>query len=321
MTKPIKKTPLTNLKNASKPGPKTGPKTGLGRGFDSLLPQNFDETLLLSSADKIEKIPIDRLSPNKYQPRQEFDATGLEDMAASIRQYGVLQPLIVAFHDDNDNDGNSSGSQTAGYMIIAGERRWRASKLAGLTHVPAIVRSLKDLERLEVALIENVQRVDLSPLEQAESIEYLHQNFGTSYTDIAKRLGKGNSTVVNIVRLMQLPAEAKDALRTGKITEGHARAVLALREHPADQMTLLGHVIKHGWTVRQAEQFVVSVRDGHHEPKVARERLSTETPATKRLSERLAAPVRIRRMAKGGKLEVAFTSDEQLETILKALAT
>jgi ParB family chromosome partitioning protein len=239
-------------------------------------------------------------------------------MAGSIRQYGVLQPLIVAVYKDEAEI--QSDSNVVDYMIIAGERRWRASKLAGLTHIPAIVRTLKDLERLEIALIENVQRVDLSPLEQAESIEYLHNNFGTSYTDIAKRLGKGNSTVVNIVRLMQLPTEAKEALRNGNITEGHARAILALREHPNEQVTLLDHIIKHGWTVRQAEQFVVSVRDGHHEPKVARERLSTETPATKQLSKRLSAPVRIRRTAKGGKIEVAFTSDEQLETILKVLS-
>ncbi len=308
----------TSPKKSSK-GLGKGLNKGLGRGFDSLLPQNFDETLLLSSADKIEKIPLDSLTPNKYQPRQDFDSAGLEDMADSIRQYGVLQPLIVAIHDDLQ-EGQSVGDNTVSYMIIAGERRWRASKLAGLTHVPAIVRTLKDLERLEVALIENVQRVDLSPLEQAESIEYLHQNFGTSYTDIAKRLGKGNSTVVNIVRLMQLPQPAKDALRAGNISEGHARAILALREQPEQQAILLDHIVKQGWTVRQAEQFVVSVRDGHHEPKVARDRLSTETPATKRLSKRLDAPVRIRRTAKGGKIEVAFTSDDQLESILSLLA-
>jgi len=291
---------------------KTGQPTkhkGLGKGFDSLLPQNFDETLLLNSADKVEKLAIEKLIPNKYQPRQEFSDDALKDMADSIRQYGVLQPLIVARNEEGAGE----------YMIIAGERRWRASKLAGQKTVPAIVRSFQDLERLEVALIENVQRVDLSPLEQAESIEYLHENFGTSYTDIAKRLGKANSTVVNIVRLMQLPEIAKDALRAGKVSEGHARAILALREHPDEQLELLEHIMKQNWTVRQAEQFVVSVRDGHHEPKAARERLSTETPATQRLSQRLSAPVKIRRTAKGGKLEVAFKSDEQLEAILEML--
>lgn len=280
---------------------------GLGRGFDSLLPQNFDESVLFGKEDKIEKIDVERLQPNSYQPRQEFAESALADMAESIKQYGVLQPLIVVPHEGN-------------YMIIAGERRWRASKLAGLQTVPAIVRTLQDLERLEIALIENVQRVDLSPLEQAESIEYLHRQFGTSYTDIAKRLGKGNSTVVNIVRLLGLPDAAKESLRSGEITEGHARAILSLKGHPDKQVLLLDNIRRHGWTVRQAEQFVVSVRDGFHETKKTKERMSAETPATKRLSRRLNAPVAIRRTAKGGKLEVAFTSDEQLEAILEMLS-
>lgn len=285
---------------------KTGQKIGLGRGFDSLLPQNFDESLLVSAGDKIEKIPLERLVANSYQPRREFADEALQELAESIREYGVLQPLIVTQHEDN-------------YMIIAGERRWRASKLAGQKTVPAIVRSLQDLERLEIALIENVQRVDLSPLEQAESIEYLHQHFGTSYTDIAKRLGKANSTVVNIVRLMQLPAEAKEALRNGAISEGHARAVLSLKDRPDKQQELLAHIAKHGWTVRQAEQFVVSLREGFHETKKTQERMRAETPATKRLAKRLNTKVSIRRTAKGGKIEVAFTSDEQLEAILAQL--
>jgi ParB family chromosome partitioning protein len=281
-------------------------KKGLGRGFDSLLPQNFDESLLLSASDKIEKIPVDKLIPNQYQPRKDFASEAIGEMAASIKEYGILQPLIVTPYEDSPG----------GYMLIAGERRWRAAKQAGLTHVPAIVRSMKELERLEIALIENVQRVDLSPLEQAESIEYLHRQFGTPYTDIAKRLGKGNSTVVNIVRLMQLPDEAKDALRSGKISEGHARAVLALREYPDQQVILLGHIIKQSWTVRQAEQFVVSIREGHDAPKKTHERMRAETPATKKLGKRLGAPVFIRRTAKGGKLEVVFKSDEELERIL-----
>lgn len=285
---------------------------GLGRGFDSLLPQNFDESLLLTPADKIEKIPVGKLVPNQYQPRKEFAKDSIDELAESIKEYGVLQPLIVVPHDNGDGPG---------YMLIAGERRWRASKVAGLATVPAIVRTLKDLERLEIALIENVQRVDLSPLEQAESIEYLHRQFGTSYTDIAKRLGKASSTVINIVRLMQLPEKAKEALRTGKITEGHARAVVALKGEPEQQTALLQHIIKHGWTVRQAEQFVVSVRDeGHNEAKKTPERMKAETPATKRLSKRLQTPVFIRRTAKGGKLEVAFKSDEELEKILNVLS-
>jgi ParB family chromosome partitioning protein len=280
---------------------------GLGRGFDSLLPQNFDESLLLSSADKIEKIPVGRLVPNQYQPRKEFAKDALRELADSIKEYGVLQPLIVTPHEGD-------------YMLIAGERRWRASQLAGLKVVPAIVRTMKDLERLEVALIENVQRVDLAPLEQAESIEYLHQQFGTSYTDISKRLGKAPSTVVNIVRLMQLPEPAKSALRDGKISEGHARAILAIKDNEDQQLVLLGHIIKQGWTVRQAEQFAISVREGHQEVKKTPARMRAETPATVRLGKRLGTPVFIRRTAKGGKLEVSFKSDDHLETILERLS-
>lgn len=286
--------------------PKDKKLTGLGRGFESLLPQDFDENLLLAASDRVEKIPVGNLVPNKYQPRQEFDAEGIKQLAASIKQYGVLQPLVVT-RDDK------------GYMIIAGERRWRAAQVAGLGVVPAIVRTTKELEQLEIALIENVQRVDLSPLEQAASIEYLHQQFGVSYDAIAERLGKATSTVSNIVRLLQLPDRAKTALRQQDIAEGHARAILALKDWPEKQALLLNNIISYGWTVRQAEQFVVSVKEGYREVKATRERMSAETPATKKLSKRIGAPVQIRRMAKGGRLEIVFTSDEQLEKIISIL--
>lgn len=287
--------------------PKAKKLTGLGKGIGSLLPQDFDDSLLLASSDRVEKIPVSKLIPNKYQPRQEFDAEAIRQLAASVKQYGILQPLVVtkAFGD--------------GYMIIAGERRWRAAQVAGLEVVPAIVRTAKELEQLEIALIENVQRVDLSPLEQAASIEYLHLQFGVTYEDISERLGKAISTISNIVRLMQLPERAKDALRQQDIVEGHARAILALKDWPDKQDILLNSIISHGWTVRQAEQFVVSVKEGFREEKATKERMRTETPATRRLSKRIGTPVQIRRMAKGGKLEIAFKSDEQLEKIIKLL--
>ncbi|HEY1835789.1 MAG TPA: ParB/RepB/Spo0J family partition protein [Candidatus Saccharimonadales bacterium] len=286
--------------------PQNKKRASLGRGFDALLPQDFDDSLLLAASDKIEKIPVGKLVPNHYQPRQEFDAGSIKQLASSIKQYGILQPLVVTKTDD-------------GYMIIAGERRWRAAQVAGLETVPAIVRTAKDLERLEIALIENVQRVDLSPLEQAASIEYLHQQFGVGYETIAERLGKAGSTISNIVRLLQLPERAKTALRTLDIVEGHARAILALKDWPDKQEVLLNNILSHGWTVRQAEQFVVSVREGFRETKATRERMRTETPATKKLSKRIGAPVEIRRTAKGGKLEITFKSDDQLEKIIGLL--
>jgi len=282
-------------------------KMGLGRGFDALIPQDFDKSLLLDEQERVQKIAVGDLTPNDQQPRQHFDDEALTQLASSIKQYGVLQPLVV------------SPLGAGKFAIIAGERRWRASQLAGLKTVPVIVRTSKELERLEIALVENVQRVDLSPLEQAASIERLHELFAMKYEDIAERLGKATSTITNIVRLLQLPNEAKDALHKHEISEGHARAVLALKDWPEKQIELLKSIVTHGWSVRQAERYVVSVRDGFRDTKATKERMQTQTPATKELSKKIGAPVQIRRMAKGGKLEIAFKSDEELAKIIESL--
>lgn len=286
----------------------TGKKMGLGRGFDALISQDFDKSLLADEHERVQKIAVEDLVPNPNQPRQHFDKTALEQLGDSIKQYGVLQPLVV------------TSIRGGKYAIIAGERRWRASQLAGLKKVPTIVRTSKELEQLEIALVENVQRVDLSPLEQAVSIEHLHQQFSMKYEAIAKRLGKAPSTVNNIVRLLQLPDTAREALRAREISEGHARAILALKDLPEKQAELLANIKKHDWSVRQAERFVVSVKEGFKDTKATRERMQTQTPETKRLSKRLGgAPVHIRRLAKGGKLEIAFKSDEELQKIFEAL--
>jgi ParB family chromosome partitioning protein len=220
----------------------------------------------------------------------------------------VLLPLVVTASGDK-------------YHIIAGERRFRAAKLARLDTVPAIVRTLKEIEQLEIALIENVQRVDLSPLEQAASIERLHGQFNVSYNDIAKRLGKAPSTINNIVRLIQLPIDAQNALRDHAITEGHARMILSLKDSPDKQEHLLNAIIKDGWSVRMAERYVTSLKEGAKTEAAAKARVSTETPATKQLAKRLGAPVHLRRTAKGGKLEIGFKDDADLERITKLFAT
>jgi ParB family transcriptional regulator, chromosome partitioning protein len=284
-------------------------KVALGRGFEGLIPTSVDTTVLFEEHERVQKIAVTDLSPNESQPRTHFDQEALAQMAASIKQYGVLQPLVVS------PLGNGK------YGIVAGERRWRAAQMAGLDKVPALVRTTKELERLEIAIVENVQRVDLSPLEQAVSIERLHQQFSMTYEAIAKRLGKASSTVNNIVRLLQLPEEAQAALRDGQITEGHARAILALKDMPDKQMELLNNVVGRGWSVRQAEQFVTSLKEGFKDADATRKRMSSETPETKRLSKRLGgAPVHIRRMAKGGKLEITFKTDEELNRILGAMS-
>lgn len=281
-------------------------KTGLGRGFDSLLPQAFDSTILAEEHERIQKLPVELLDANPDQPRQHFDKASLRELAQSIKQYGVVQPLVASPENQR-------------YRIIAGERRWRAAKIAGLKQIPVIVRTSKELEQLEIAIIENVQRVDLSPLEQALSVERLHQQFNTPYEEIAKRLGKAHSTVVNTVRLLQLPTAAKEALRKQQISEGHARQILALKHSPSQQLELLKLIIANGWSVRQAERYVTSHKEGVGEAEKLHERVHTETPATKALSRRLDTPVHIKRMAHGGRLEITFRDEEHLTRLLDNL--
>ena len=281
---------------------------GLGRGFDALIPQNFDASILVAQDERVQKIAVDNLEPRSEQPRQHFDEAALEDLAASIKTHGILLPLVAVASDEKGS-----------YQIIAGERRWRAAKIAGLKTLPVIVRTLPELERLEIALVENVQRVDLAPLEQAVSIERLHQQFSLPYEEIAQRLGKAASTIVNIVRLLQLPEEARTALADGSITEGHARAVLALKPYPEKQPILLASIKKYGWSVRQAERYVAGIKSGVKSEGSVKRRVALETPVTKALSDRLRAPVFIRRTAKGGKLEIAFKTEKELERLTKIL--
>lgn len=278
----------------------------LGRGLDSLLPKNFD-TAMLSRDERIQNLSISNIQPNPEQPRKHFESESLNELAESIKQYGILQPIIV------------SPLKTGSYQIIAGERRWRASKLAGLTDIAAIVREKAQLEQLEIALIENVQRVDLSPLEQAVSISHLHEQFNLSYHDIAQKLGKAAPTVNNLVRLLGLPQQALDALRLKKITEGHARAILALKDQPDLQQRLLDLIVAQGWSVRQAEQFVTAHKEGLKSKTAISTRAVKETTETKSLGKKLGTKITIHHTAKGGKLEIHFINDEMLAGLYKKL--
>lgn len=283
-------------------------KSALGRGFDLLMPTDLDTTLIENDSERVQKLYVTAIFPNPEQPRRFFDDLALEQLAESLKQYGVLQPLIV-----------SPGKTSETYLLIAGERRWRAAKLAGLQRVPAIVRTSKELEQLEIALVENIQRVDLSPLETAVSIKRLHEMFSLSYDDIAKRLGKAPSTINNIVRLLQLSPAAQDALNTEKISEGHARSILALKDSPETQTELLLLIQKKGWSVRQTEQFVVATKAGAETAKTAEKRTQSKTPATEALSKSLHRPVTIKHIAKGGRLEIGFTNQEDLDKLIALL--
>ena len=292
------------------PTDRLGNKKGLGKGFDALLPRDFDTSILLDPSDRVQKIKISLISPKADQPRRNFEEVTLRQLADSIKQFGVLQPIIVTAEGDR-------------YIIIAGERRWRAAGIAKLDTIPAIVRSLKELEQLEIALVENVQRVDLSPLEQAASIEKLRLHFNMTYDMIAKRLGKANSTINNIARLLQLPPDAQTALEERKITEGHARQLLSIKDTIEKQKELLNLIIKNNWSVRQAERFVTALKSA---PKNinsddVQQRIKSETVETKLIGKQIKAPVSIRRTARGGKVEIAFASDKDLQRVINLLLT
>jgi len=291
-------------------------RTGLGRGFDSLIPvdvldESFDPTASQEAqTSDLRHLKISEVVPNPDQPRRQFDEEALDELAASIKEHGVLQPIVVS---------PAGGS----YHIVAGERRWRAATRAGLTKIPAIIRTLSDQHKLEIALIENLQRKDLNPLETATAYLKLHTQFNMTYEAIGQRVGgKAVSTIANALRLLQLPDDAKQALISGEISEGHARQVLALDDVNA-QAELLRHIIKEGWSVRKAEQFVVGFKraeEGSEKTETGVKHTQTETVFTRQLSKRLGVPVTHKTTAKGGQLIISYRSNEELATLEKRLA-
>lgn len=282
--------------------------SGLGRGLDALFPQDFAKDDVLSgSKSLVEEIEIVAITPKDGQPRTVFDEEKIEQLTYSIKEHGVLQPIVVVEAGMGE------------YVIIAGERRYRAAKKAGLKKIPAVVRTATELQQLELALVENIQREDLSSLEQASSVKRLHEEFGQPYAEIAKRLGKAETTLVNLVRLLGLSGTYQQALKDGKISDGHARALLALSKDPAAQATLFSNIISGHWSVRKAELFVTSHKDSKGSVAKTTSKLLTETKETKQLSQRLKRPVQIQRTAKGGKITIRFKDDQDLEKLLKEL--
>lgn len=280
---------------------------GLGRGLDSLFPTSFSkDNVLAQKPNGINEIEISRITAKPDQPRRVFDEEKINQLMYSIKEHGVLQPILL------------TELATGHYIIVAGERRFRAAKKAGLKTIPALVRTASELQQLEMALVENIQREDLDPIEQAISIKRLRDDFGQSYESIAKRLGKAESTIVNLGRLLGLPAPYQQALQDKKITEGHARALLALSKNQEAQNILFQNIIQSNWTVRKAELFVQSHKD-KSTPSQTVKHLQLETKETKQLSKKLDTEVRIQRTAKGGKLTIAFKTDDDLNRLLKLL--
>lgn len=281
-------------------------KQSLGRGFDALIPKNLDSGILEDDKHRVRKIAISDIQPNPMQPRRELEPAALDELSKSIARHGVLQPIVII-------------AEKKGYRIVAGERRWRAAKLAGLKDIPAIIRSLEELEQLELALIENIQRVDLSPMEQAMAVYRLQQEFNLGLEEIGQKLGKAASTISNLTRLLQLPEAAHNALMTGKISEGHARAILALKRWPDKQHDLLSSILNNRWSVRQAEQFSSAAKTGAGSVEAHRH-TANETSLTKDLSQKLGTRITIKNTAKGGQLIIHFKNQSQLDQIAKKIS-
>lgn len=278
-------------------------KGGLGKGLDALIP--FQETSPAESGATF--LALDLIAANPHQPRQTMEEEGLKELAASIREHGIIQPLIVTVDP-----------RTGQYSLVAGERRLRAARIAGLQQVPVLIRQVTDQERLELALIENVQRADLLPIETAEAYRQLHEVFGLSHEEIADQVGKSRVAVTNTLRLLKLAEPVRNALLEGKITEGHARALLGLNSASA-QVAAVKIIIARDLTVRQTEEYVRNLMGARTSTPAAK----TPAPELQALEEQLRSylgtRVSLRKGKKGGSLTIHFFSDEELNALVSQI--
>lgn len=274
-------------------------KRGLGRGLDALLGTVVTEG---SGDGDLQRIPVALIDVNPRQPRRDFDRAALEELATSLKRAGMLQPVVVR----PGRDGR--------WELIAGERRWRAAQLAGLEQIPAVVREATDAESLQLALIENLLREDLNPLEEAEAYQRCINEFGWTQDELARRLGRDRSTIANTLRLLRLPAPIQEDLRSGRLTMGHARALLALAS-PADQLRVRDQILAHAWSVRDTEAGI-SRRVGTGRRRSRSPELAALETA---LQQALAARVRIRGNDRRGRIEIAYASVDELNRLAAAL--
>ena len=279
-------------------------KAGLGRGLEALIP-----TEDVKSESEFLQLPIDEIVPNPDQPRSRFEESALDELAASIKEVGVLQPVIV-------KEGES------GHVLIAGERRWRAARRAGLESIPAVVRGSSGDATLVEALVENVQRQDLTPLEEAHAYKQLLEDYGMTQEGVAERVGKSRPSVANTLRLLQLPGPIQTLVDAGGLSAGHARALLGL-EDERYAVYLAEKASAEGWSVRQIEDAVRERKDMESpspKAKVTHLRPAEIIELEKRLSDRLGAKVKISYRNRKGKVEIRFGSVEDLERIYRLMA-
>lgn len=274
-------------------------KHGLGRGLGALLPPPVGP----AQEPGVQQLLVDSISPNPRQPRKTFEINGLNELSNSLKQSGILQPVVVRRHGQ-------------GYQLIVGERRWRAAKLAGIERIPAVIRQASDAESLELALVENLLREDLNPMEEAEAYQRLLAEFNWTQEDLAERVGKDRSSIANCLRLLRLPDLIQTDLRAGRLTMGHARALLSL-DSAAEQLKLRDEILAHSWSVRATEEGVKS-KGGHLRPRPPR-RSPELTALEDALRERLATRVRVVGNERRGRIEIAYTSREDLDRLAELI--
>ena len=286
--------------------PRKGFSKGLGRGLSALLAEDPDDQLALDRMRPAQVVPVENLVANRYQPRQRFDRDELQALTESVKANGILMPILVRRLGDGKN-----------YEIVAGERRWRAAQEAQLYEVPVVVKELDDKQALEMALVENIQRQDLTPLEEAEGYRRLIKDFGHTQEDVAQVSGKSRSHVANFLRLLGLPDIVKNMVENGRLTAGHARALLSA-EQPA---ILAEQVVGQGLNVRQTELLVKQPRYTDTDRVVSGG--SSEEPNTRalerQLSDKLGLRVKIKHHGERGEVRIGFASLEQFDDILKRL--
>jgi ParB family chromosome partitioning protein len=276
-------------------------KNALGKGLGAIFTDLVDDT---SGKPTFSMCGIEELSPNRFQPRKVFDGDEEKNLVASIKKNGIIQPIIVRKSD-------------SGYEIIAGERRWRAAQAAGMKDVPIIIRDAEDIEIAELSLIENIQREELNPIEEAEAYQTLAGKFRLSQEEISSRVGKDRTTIANFIRLLRLPPEAKDALSRKTISTGHGRSLLSL-DSKDQQIATLKEILKKKLNVRETERLVkrLSSPEGKKKkPQKSGDLLEVE----RRLSRKFMTKVNIRQSKRGGMLEIRFLSNEDLERVLNII--
>lgn len=270
-------------------------KPGLGRGLGALLSSTptEGETLL--------QIRVDQVEANPNQPRKSFDSNALEELSASIKSSGLIQPVVVR-------------RQGPGFQLIAGERRWRAARHAGLTQIPAIVREVTDAESLELALVENLLREDLNPMEEGEAFDRLLTQFGWTQEELAQRVGKDRSSISNALRLLRLPSPIQDDLRSSRLTMGHARALLALAT-PAEQLKLRDDILAHDWSVRATEDSIRTTTETRPRRPKQRRRSAELAAVEDALQRTLMTRVRVVGSERQGRIEIVYANAEELERL------